>query len=107
MWPMRWATDTAARGGLFAIAVLLFATPSLAAPTCQDRNVDTIKCGVPGAMPVGWTPSPQRLWDRALSQPPGPGGKDLLAVFCGLGLFFALIALMPDFDGWRKEQDEE
>ena len=87
------------------ILALLFAAPAAqAAPTCQDRNGDTIKCGVPGAMPVGWTPSPQQLWDRSA---PRPSRGVLLSAFGMVGLILALIALLPEADGWREEQDEE
>jgi hypothetical protein len=86
---------------------LLAAAPALAAPTCQDRQGGTIKCGAPGAMPVGWKPSPEQLWERELSQPPGPGAGKLLGVFCGLVLLFALIALMPDFDAWRDDSEDK
>jgi hypothetical protein len=85
----------------------LLATPALAAPTCQDRQGGTIKCGVRGAMPVGWKQSPEQLWDRDISRPPGPSTGELLGVFCFLGLLFALIALMPDFDGWQEDRDED
>jgi hypothetical protein len=88
------------------LILVLFATPAMAAPTCQDKQGGTIRCGVPGAMPVGWTPPPQVLWEQELSRQPGPGTAELLAVFCGLGLFFALIALLPDFEGWREDEEE-
>jgi hypothetical protein len=94
------------RAGILILA-LLFATPVLAAPTCQDRNGDTIRCGTQGAMPVGWTPSPQQLWDRELSRTPGPSRGELLSAFGMVGLILALIALLPEFRGWREEQDEE
>jgi hypothetical protein len=95
------------RAWLLILALLIAAPAAQAAPTCQDRNGDTIKCGAPGAMPVGWTPSPQQLWDRQLSRPPGPRRGDLLSAFCMVGLILALIALLPEFHGWREEQDEE
>jgi hypothetical protein len=104
MWPMHWATRLAPP---LLVLALLFAAPASAAPTCLDARGDTIKCGVPGAMPVGWKPSPQVLWERELSRIPGPTAVEMLAVFCGLGLFFALIALLPDFKGWREDQDDE
>jgi hypothetical protein len=93
---------------LIAAATLFAAPGAMAAPTCQDRNGDTIRCGTDGAMPVGWTlPDEQR--SRVLAaRPPEPPGN-----LFGLGLFlvgfFALLALLPDFDGkWdRQELDEE
>ena len=95
------------RAKALILVLLVTATPALAAPTCQDRGGETIRCGTPGAMPVGWKPSPEQLWDREISCPPGPGAGKLLGVFFGLGLLFALIALLPDFDGWHEDRDEE
>ena len=93
-----------------AILILILfagAGPALAAPTCQDRHGETIHCGAAGAMPVSWRAPPEQLWDREISRPPGPGMDELLGAFCGLGLLFALIALLPDFDGWQDERDKE
>jgi hypothetical protein len=86
-----------------ALSLVLLATPALAAPTCQDRNGDTIKCGAPGAMPVGWTLPPEEAWRLRLVHTETPAG-DVLKVVMALALFFALIALMPRFDG-RHDQD--
>ncbi len=88
-------------------AALLTASAAFAAPTCQDKNGDTIKCGTPGAMPVGWTPSPQQLLERELSRPMSPSANQLLELICAVGLLFALIALMPDFDGSRAGDWDE
>jgi hypothetical protein len=91
-----------------AAAVLLAAPAARAAPTCQDRNGETMRCGTPGAMPVGWTPPPR---DRQ-SGPAPPTAEVLLGLIYGVGGLFALIALMPPFDGWspgdwdRQEGDE-
>ena len=83
-----------------AAAVLLVAPAAVAAPTCLDTNAQTIRCGVAGAMPVGWVPPPgQDL--RAPPGPPAPGSAMLAAVACLVASLFALIALMPDFDGSR------
>ena len=90
------------------ILALLFAAPAAqAAPTCQDRGGGTIRCGTQGAMPVGWTPSAQELWDRQLSRPPSSSRREILSAICVVGLILALIALLPEADGWREEQDEE
>ena len=62
---------------LIAVAILFSAPAAMAAPTCQDVNGGTIRCGTPGAMPVGWTlPFEQRLesgWVNPLAfQSEGP-----------------------------------
>jgi hypothetical protein len=89
------------------VILVLLATPALAAPTCLTPKGDTIRCGAPGAMPVLWKPSPQVMWEREMEiKPPGPSTREVLAVFGGLALFLALIALLPDFDGWQDGDDK-
>lgn len=83
---------------LVLIPALLFVPPVFAAPTCQTRNGDTIKCGVAGAMPVGWAAP-----DEERRRLPGPTGEDLWTAFGMLALLFSLIALMPKFDGSRDD----
>jgi hypothetical protein len=63
-------------------------------------------------MPVGWEPSPQVLWERELSRPPGPDAGDILNALCVVVLLFSLIALMPAFDGsqdsdWQSPDSED
>jgi hypothetical protein len=99
------------RSPLLAIiiaAALLTAPAALAAPTCQDRSGDTIRCGTEGAMPVGWT-LPMPLRQQVLAARPAVAPASLFGLGCFLIGFFALLALLPDFDGkWdRQEQDEE
>ena len=43
------------RVAVVASAVSLQAVPVFAAPTGQDRDGLTIRCGTQGAMPVGWS----------------------------------------------------
>jgi len=89
------------RALLLAIT-LMFAMPaSLAfgAPTCLDRSGITTRCATPGAMPVGWEPSPEQLREWELSRPPGPDRGQLLIAVSIITLLFSLIALMPKFDG--------
>jgi hypothetical protein len=96
-----------------AIAAALLGVPAAsAAPTCQDSNGETIKCGIQGAMPVGWTLSPQQRLERQISRPAYPSVEKLLETICVVGMFFALMALMPDFDGsrtgdWGEEEDRD
>jgi hypothetical protein len=79
------------------IAALLLAGPAQAAPTCQTRSGETIRCGTQNAMPVGWRIAPQ----ERRADPLGGNGAALLKVALGLGLLLAFIALLPPFDGSR------
>jgi hypothetical protein len=94
---------------VIAATMLLDAHGVLAAPTCQDRNGDTIRCGTQGAMPVGWTlPPAERLEKERLHPPIYPSANTLLEIICALGVFFALLALMPDFEGdWDKQEGDD
>ena len=84
-----------------ATATLLTASAAFAAPTCQDINGYTMKCGTQGAMPVGWTPSRQQLLERQASRPKYPTTNELLQLIGVMGVFFTLLALVPEFDGSR------
>ena len=81
-----------------AAAMLVTAHPALAAPTCQDKDGLTIRCGTEGAMPVGWA----LPYEERKIRPPVPSPSELLLLIATLGLLFALIALLPDFDGRRN-----
>jgi hypothetical protein len=100
--------------GFIAIVLLTAAPGASAAPTCVDRNGDTIRCATPGAMPVGWKPAPHILWERELAKANGPRTDYVVKVLLGIALFLVMIALMPEFDGsragggWdRQEGDDE
>ncbi|HEY4264289.1 MAG TPA: hypothetical protein VGM72_03160 [Micropepsaceae bacterium] len=102
------------RAWIFAIAISVAFTPApaaFAAPTCQDQNGATIKCGIPGAMPVGWRLSVQERLDRQMPAPEYQSANELLKLICVIGIFFALMALMPEFDGrragdWDRQEDD-
>ena len=79
---------------------LLFSTPALAAPICFTRAGDAVHCEAKGAMPLGWRLPPDEAARREMNQPHPSSGTILKAV-AGLLLFFALIALLPEFDGAR------
>jgi hypothetical protein len=81
---------------------LLVSTPALAAPICFTRAGDTVHCEVKGAMPVGWKLSPDEAMRREMEQPRTPASS-ILKVAAGLALLFALIALLPEFDGARDQ----
>jgi hypothetical protein len=87
------------RAFAFALA-LLFSTPAIAAPICFTRAGDAVHCEAKGAMPVGWRLPPDEAARREMNQP-HPTSGDILKAAAGLALFFALIALMPEFDGAR------
>jgi hypothetical protein len=95
-----------------AAAVLLLAAPAaVAAPTCDNRNGETVRCGTPGAMPVGWAPSPGDILDHSPA-PPELSPAEWVALIYILGALFAMIALMPEFDGrhdadWDRQEDDE
>jgi hypothetical protein len=85
------------------IAPFAVAAPVSAAPTCQDRVGNTVRCGTASAMPVGWTAP---VWDRNFV--PADKHEELKAVVFLL-LLFALIALLPDFEQeqWDEKDAEE
>lgn len=70
-----------------------------------------MKCGTPGAMPVGWAPPPDAPVRRDGSGLDEMNPNDLFSLFCIVGGLFALIALLPDFDGargggWDEQEDD-
>lgn len=88
-----------------ALGLLVAGPQALAAPTCLDAAARTIRCGAPGAMPVGWTPSPDQRaaadQSVAIDEPPQPSAGFVASVALLLFALFALFGLLPDFDGWR------
>jgi len=87
---------------LIAVATLFSAPAAVAAPTCQDIHGGTIRCGTAGAMPVGWTlPFEQRV-ERGWVNPVEP--RQFLKVICVLGIYFCLLAMLPDFERWSDEE---
>jgi hypothetical protein len=93
------------------VLVLLITAPAFAAPTCQDRNGATIKCGTDGAMPVGWT-LPAELMNRPIPGIADPEPRLLAETLAVIALLFALIALLPEFDGrngrdWGRQEGDD
>jgi hypothetical protein len=93
-------------------ALLLTAASASAGPTCENRAGDGVRCGTPGAMPVGWTVSAPQREAHLRSLPPDPSPAALAGLACLIGAFFALIALMPDFDGrgegdWDRQEGDD
>ena len=91
---------------ILAAMVSAFGGAATAAPTCQGRLGQTVRCGTPGAMPVGWTaPAGQRA---AMQDPDSLAPAQWFGLFALVGGLFAMIALMPDFDGFGDvEEDAE
>jgi len=88
---------------LLLVLGLLFSTPAHAAPICFTRAGDTVHCDAKNAMPLGWRLPPDEAMRREMNQP-HPSASSILKAVAGLILFFALIALMPEFDG-AHDQD--
>ncbi|HEY3697150.1 hypothetical protein [Phenylobacterium sp.] len=93
------------------VTVLAAASAALAAPTCNDVSGRTVRCGTPGAMPVGWTPPPEVLAARPATEP-GPSARQLFALVCFLGGLVTLFALLPDFEdgrggGWDRQEGDD
>jgi hypothetical protein len=62
-------------------------------------------------MPVGWTLSPQQRLERQTSKPRYPSTSDLLELIGVMGVFFTLLALMPEFEGqltsdWGEQEGD-
>lgn len=94
-----------------AVPALLASPMAQAAPTCQNRNGDTVRCEAADAMPVGWTLPPE-LWKQQAPQPGSASTGEVLNVLFGIALLFTLIALLPEFDGnsardWCKQEDDD
>jgi hypothetical protein len=83
------------------------ASGAVAAPTCQDIEGRTVRCGSLSAMPVGWSPTPTERFDRRPRPPDGPSFAELAAMIYVVGAVFAIIALMPPFDGRNPEDWDE
>jgi hypothetical protein len=96
------------RPAALVLALTLIAAPAaVAGPSCVDRQGDMIRCGTPGAMPVGWSPPPEQQRARLAARQPDLNGRQILGLVCLLGGLFALIALLPDFDGhWDREEGD-
>lgn len=99
---MRWVVRRAHRAVLAGAVALLLAAPAAAAPICLTRAGDPVHCEAKGAMPLGWTLPPEEAARREQAQP-HPSGGAILKTVAILALFFALIALLPEFDGARDQ----
>ncbi len=97
---------------LLATGALLSIGPATAAPMCENTAGVPVQCGHPGAMPLGWTVSPRQREIYLKTLPPDPSPTILFSLAVLIGALFALIALMPDFDGrtdtdWGRQEGDE
>jgi hypothetical protein len=93
------------RSAALIALILMVATPATAAPICFTRAGDPVHCGMTDAMPIGWKQPPQDAARRELSQP-HPSDRAVFETMAVLVLLFALIALLPEFDGARDKDWE-
>lgn len=91
--------------GLALCAGLLAPAVAGAAPTCLDAAGTTVRCEAPNALPVGVSPAAD-VEDAREDAIPLPSPQILFGLVCVLGGLFALIGLMPDFDGWGPGEHE-
>ncbi|MGZ3403246.1 MAG: hypothetical protein ACXWKN_08310 [Phenylobacterium sp.] len=93
---------------LAAALLMVSASGVLAAPTCRNAQADVVRCGAPGAMPPGWTPPASAEIGRKSGEPDAADDGKLLGLTVFLAGFFALIALMPDFEGkWDRQAGDD
>jgi hypothetical protein len=86
---------------VFAAVAMVGSAPSASAgPICETRGGESVRCEDPRAMPLGWTLPLDERFKHPDAGPPEPTTLELSGVITLIFLFFALIALMPDFDGW-------
>jgi hypothetical protein len=91
-------------------AAVLIVSAAGAAPVCETRDGESVRCGAPDAMPVGQILSPA---ERQALHPDTPMPmREVLSLIAVIGGLFALIALMPRFDGakgadWDRQEDDD
>lgn len=95
---------------LAIVSGLWIALTALAPAKCDDVSGRAAMCGAPGAMPVGWKPSPEAL----VAQEAGAdlSSTQMFGLVIFLGSLFALFAVLPDFEdgdggGWDRQEDDE
>jgi hypothetical protein len=84
-----------------AFAVLTLLAAARAAPVCENRAGEPVRCEAKDAMPLGWKlPAAER------ARHPLPPTDTRLATDAVLlvALLLALVALLPEFDG-REDAD--
>jgi len=85
-----------------ALVALSAAPPAAGAPTCWNAAAETVRCGTPGALPVGARLTPAQAALRRSRDAAGGPAPPLIGLMLLLAGLFGLIALLPDFDGWDR-----
>jgi len=85
--------------------------PTVAAPTSQDANGTTTRCGTPNAMPVGWQLSAEEFHQRQEALGNVFDSRTLMSALALIAALFAIITLLPDFDGrsgndWDEQEGD-
>lgn len=103
--PLRLAPARRLAAALLLGVVLLLPRAAAAASPCPDGDGQTVRCEAPNALPLAATPAGEAEAPSP-ADIPLPAPEMLFGVICLVGGLFALIGLMPDFDGWSSgEQD--
>jgi hypothetical protein len=95
------------------LALLVSAPAAMAAPTCQDKDGTTTRCGTASAMPVGWSLPPAEFNShQAALRSDTPNPTTLPSALCFIVLLLALFAFLPDFDGrsdadWDEQEGDD
>ena len=95
----------AARAAILAITLMLSAAPALAAPTCWDREGRVVRCGTPGAGPVGAALTPAQDAARRATPTHTLSAREAFSLAAVVGGLFGLIVLMPRFNGRWDDDD--
>lgn len=103
--PLRRVSARRLAAALLLGAVLLLPRAAAAGPPCLDGAGQTVRCDAPNAPPLAAPPAAEAEAPSP-ADIPLPAPETLFGVICLVGGLFALIGLMPDFDGWSSgEQD--
>jgi hypothetical protein len=97
---------------VFATVLCASAFPALAAPTCQDANGTTARCGSPGAMPIGWKLPDDEFLRRQAALGNVADPQTVVNAIALIAALLAILALLPDFDGrsdgdWDEQEGDK
>lgn len=93
------------RAAILALTLMLCAAPARAAPTCLDGEGRTVRCGTPGAGPVGAALTPAQDAARRAAPAHTLSAREAFSLAAVVGGLFGLIVLMPRFNGRWDDDD--